>query len=372
MVHAVDLRRYAIARSLDQPTTLGKALRRAGFIQADPIRAPARAQDLILRHRVQSYRAGDLQEKYHGLSLDEEYFVNYGFLPNQHVRWLHPRAALPRGSWARTLPAALLAFVRERREVHPREAAAQFKSGRVKRWSGSSAITTHLLDRLHFGGDLRVARRENGIRVYSARPQPLSGNIELPRKQCAHMLMQMLVRLYAPVPAPSLPYLCRLITYAAPHLAGELREAVANARQQFHYGRAAGTEWFWPVDEDPRANSEVIDESVRLLAPFDPIVWDRRRFELFWGWQYRFEAYTPPPQRQFGYYALPILWRDRVIGWGNLALRDGDLRGSFGYVRGSAPRERAYARELDAELDRFRSFLSLTPPNGSASAAAHR
>lgn len=46
------LRRYAIARSLIKPTTLMRAIHRLGFVQADPIRAPARAQDLTLRHRV--------------------------------------------------------------------------------------------------------------------------------------------------------------------------------------------------------------------------------------------------------------------------------------------------------------------------------
>ena len=56
-----------------------------------------------------------------------------------------------------------------------------------------------------------------------------------------------------------------------------------------------------------------------LPQPFDPIVWDRRRFEHLWGWAYRFEAYTPEAKRQFGYYAMPLLWGDRVIGWVNLA-----------------------------------------------------
>ena len=50
-------------------------------------------------------------------------------------------------------------------------------------------------------------------------------------------------------------------------------------------------------------------------APFDPVVWDRRRFELLWNWAYRFEAYTPVPKRRWGYYALPLLWREGVIGW---------------------------------------------------------
>ena len=97
-------------------------------------------------------------------------------------------------------------------------------------------------------------------------------------------------------------------------------------------------------------------ERVRLLAPFDPVVWDRARFSLFWGWDYRFEAYTPAKKRKLGYYALPLLWRDRVIGWANADVKDGTLRATYGYVQ-SAPRDRAFARALDAETDRLRAFL---------------
>jgi hypothetical protein len=100
---------------------------------------------------------------------------------------------------------------------------------------------------------------------------------------------------------------------------------------------------------------------VRLLAPFDPVVWDRRRFERLWGWTYRFEAYTPIAKRQFGYYALPLLWRDRVIGWGTVLTKDGGLHADMGYVTGTRPRERAFADALDAELDRMRAFLLPRP-----------
>lgn len=74
-----DLRRFAVARSLFEPTTLRRAIRRLGFVQADPIRAPARAQDLVLRQRVKDYRAGDLERLYVKLGLEEDFFVNYGF-----------------------------------------------------------------------------------------------------------------------------------------------------------------------------------------------------------------------------------------------------------------------------------------------------
>src|SRR5580698_8360751 len=87
------IRRHAVACTLFA-TTLFKAIERLGFIQADPIRAPARAQDLTLRHRVRDYRAGDLERRYPRLAIEEDFFVNYGFLPRATQRLLHPRTTL--------------------------------------------------------------------------------------------------------------------------------------------------------------------------------------------------------------------------------------------------------------------------------------
>jgi uncharacterized protein YcaQ len=86
------------------------------------------------------------------------------------------------------------------------------------------------------------------------------------------------------------------------------------------------------------------------------VAWDRRRFEILWGWAYRFEAYTPAPKRKLGYYALPLLWRDRMIGWGNLGVSGGALQYSFGYI-GGAPPDAAFREGLDAEIARIRAFL---------------
>src|SRR5712692_2008878 len=122
-----DLRRFAVARSLFAPTTLKRALHRLGFVQADPIRAPARAQDLTLRHRVQDYCAGDLERRYPRLALEEDFFVNYGFVPRALHELTHPREPQTQWTAARARQAeAVLAFVRERRVVHPREVDARF------------------------------------------------------------------------------------------------------------------------------------------------------------------------------------------------------------------------------------------------------
>src|SRR5438034_3871152 len=171
------LRRFAVARSLFKSTTLKRALDRLGFVQADPIRAPARAQDLILRHRVKDYRAGDLERRYAELSVEEDFFINYGFVTNSIQALMHPRSdscvpAESRLPWPlarRKRAQLLLEFVREHGEVHPREVDEHFSHGTVRNyWGGSSNATTHLLDAMHYQGLLRVVRREGGIRMYAA------------------------------------------------------------------------------------------------------------------------------------------------------------------------------------------------------------
>jgi uncharacterized protein len=359
------LRRYAIARSLFKPTTLKRAIEKLGFVQADPIRAPARAQDLTLRHRVNGYRAGDLERLYPTLALEEDFFVNYGFLPRTHHALMHPRKVKARSSPKRLRQTAeILAFVRERGAVHPREVDAHFSHGRVTNWfGGSSNASTQLLDHMHYRGLLRVARRDGGTRVYIAREAALA---EIPgaaddakalgaTKMDA--LVDVIVRKYAPLPSGSLGNLVNRLQYGAPQWAKERRAALARAKQRLPHARVEGIEWYWPAEERPESLRWRLDDEVRLLTPFDPVVWDRPRFEIFWNWVYRFEAYTPAPKRKLGYYALPLLWHERVIGWGNLTVVDGRLSAEFGYTDGKAPRSLRFRAALEAEMERIRAFL---------------
>jgi uncharacterized protein YcaQ len=366
MITLDQIRRFAVARSLFPPTTLTRALHRMGFVQADPIRAPARAQDLILRHRVKNYHAGDLERRYPELGIEEDFFITYGFVTREVQALMHPRSettvpadgAQPWRAARRRRVDALLAFVRERGPVHPRQVDAHFSHGKVTNyWGGSSNATTHLLDAMHYRGLLRVVRRDRGIRLYAVHehgPEPLD---EALRQARLDALIDVAVRLYAPLPDRSLAFVVRRLRYAAPQWRGELTAALKRARQRLAHATVDGVNWYWPPAERPGRTP--VDNVVRLLAPFDPVVHDRHRFELLWGWTYRFEAYTPAAKRVRGYYALPLLWGDRVIGWGNLAVQGGKLAADIGYSSGRVPRERAFARELEAELARIRTFLGL-------------
>jgi uncharacterized protein YcaQ len=356
------LRRHAVARSLFKPTSLGRAIGKLGFVQADPIRAPARAQDLTLRHRVIGYRVADLERRYPKLPIEEDFFVNYGFLPREHHALMHPR--IPRARWSptRTKKAqAVFEFIRERGAVHPRLVDAHFAHGKITNWfGGSSNATTHLLDDMHYRGLLRIVRREGGTRIYAAR-EPLPPPPDAATASARHdALIDVFVRKYAPLPAASLGQLLSLLGRGAPQWRTRRAAALARAKQRFAHCRVDGTEWYWPAEESPASRRWQPDGEVRLLTPFDPIVWDRRRFTLFWDWTYRFEAYTPAPKRKLGYYALPLLWHDRVIGWGNLSVADGALRHAIGYVSGGAPQDPEFERGLEAELARIRVFLGLS------------
>jgi uncharacterized protein YcaQ len=362
-----DLRRYAVGRSLFAPTTLSAALRKLGFVQADPIRAPARAQDLTLRHRVRGYRAGDLERRYPELDVEEDVFVNYGFVSREIHELMHPRG--PDEPWpasARQRSDAILGFIRERGEVHPREVDALFAHGRATNyWGGLSKATTHLLGEMHYRGLVRVTRREGGIRIYAPREPARRVEGERTRRERLDRLVDVLVGKYAPLPAHSLAFVLGRLRYATPQWAADVKAAIQRARERLGHARVDGVSWYWPAGERPTSSRYAHRTDVRLLAPFDPVVWDRRRFEILWGWPYRFEAYTPARQRKRGYYALPLLWRDEVVGWANVAVRDGRVSCDCGYASGRPPRDPAFRDALREDLDRMRVFLGLSEEQGS-------
>lgn len=359
------LRRYAVARSLFKPTTLKGGFDRMGFVQADPIRAPARAQDLILRHRVKHYQAGDLERVYRTLQIEEDFFIVYGFMTKSLQTLMHPRSDVDApaeglGSWPaerKKLARLVLQFVREHREVHPRKVDEHFSHGSVTNyWGGLSSATTHLLAAMHYRGMLRIVRRENGIRIYALHehgPAPANAS---ERRTRIDRLIDAAVNIYAPLPSKSLADLVRRLRFAVPQWRGELKEALQRAKQRLSHACVDGVDWYWPGNEDPVKYPP--QRTVRLLTPFDPVIWDRDRFEILWGWQYRFEAYVPAAKRRLGYYALPLLYGDRVIGWGNLRVENRQLKSQFGYAA-HQPRDRVFRRELDAELERMRMFLAI-------------
>jgi uncharacterized protein len=229
-----DLRAFSVNRSLWQVPTLSQGLTKFGFVQADPIRAPARAQDLILWQRVKNYRAGDLEKRYAKLEVEEDFFVNYGFLTREVQPFMHPREYGPLRI-EKAMPGLtdrVLEFVKGNGATHPKMLEAHFgKLSVANNWGGTSQSTTRALDALHYRGLVRVARRDNGIKVYEAAPhlEPMFMQPLEPEAQ-ARGLLELILSVYAPLPLQSLNQLVSLSGYGGPHLTPHVRPPTKNSR----------------------------------------------------------------------------------------------------------------------------------------------
>ena len=236
--------------------------------------------------------------------------------------------------------------------MHPRELQDHFGTARViNAWGSYSKATTRALEHLHYRGLLRVARRENGIRLYEA-AAPYNGEMSTTNR--LGKLIMTIAKILAPVPERTLQANIARFRHLGNTRAalndlvkeGELRKETVDG---INYLCAS---WSRAPDEAPRR--------ARFLAPFDPLVWDRSRFEHLWGWRYRFEAYTPQAKRIRGYYAMPMLWCDSVIGWANARVEAGRVKVDVAFVE-KRPRDSEFRRELEDEIGRLEVCLNLAP-----------
>ncbi|MEM8667995.1 MAG: crosslink repair DNA glycosylase YcaQ family protein [Planctomycetota bacterium] len=347
-----SFRRRVVAGSFAEYSCLDTAFSELRFVQADPIRSPARAQDLILRQRVVNYEAGQLEEQFPNLRLEEGYLFAYGFMTPDVWKRLRHR---PKVKWKQR-ELKVLDAVSELGDVHPRELDDRVGSKSVKNaWGGKSQENKQILDKLHHHGRLRVSRRENGIRIYQL---PKEKDEQPPRAIDRYRdLALTTARVFGPTTLSFLISELRSHNHLLPKRADRVA-AIKSLVEKSALSEleVAGTAYLWPRESwaDDR-----VPERVRILAPFDPLVRDRFRFEHLWEWQYRFEAYLPASKRQRGYYAMPVLWRDRVIGWANASVVNQRLKVEFGYVK-KRPAAKAFRVRAEKEVSALATFLGLT------------
>ncbi len=350
-MNAREFRRRLVAGSFRRYSRVSAAMLGLQFVQADPIRSPARAQDLILRQRVDGYHAGDLEKEYPELEVEEGFLFAYGFMTSDVWRNLRWRGTKGLSATERVV----LEAVREIGEAHPRDLDERFGRKLVRNaWGGQSLATKRMLEELQDRGYLRVSRRRNGIRVYQVPEQTDEAAVD-PRLRYSRLVLTT-IHVFGPVEKSF------LITELGHlnHMIPDRKKRVGVVDQLLDSGRLAdinveGSSYLW---KEADWESEDVSSVVRFLSPFDPLVRDRQRFERLWGWRYRFEAYVPAAKRERGYYAMPLLWGEQVIGWVNAAIEGERLRLDTGFV-GERPAGKGFRRAFEDEAEAMASFLGL-------------
>jgi uncharacterized protein YcaQ len=209
----------------------------------------------------------------------------------------------------------VLARVREQGEV--RSAHFERTDGRKGGWWEWKPEKS-ALECLFSTGELMIARRENFHRVYDLRERVLPDWDDAyapPLPEVHRMLALNAVRALGVTKAAWVPDYFRTAKRGIDALLEGLAEEGALAQVEVEG-------WEMPAyihRDNLQLAADIISGRIELqvttlLSPFDPIVWDRTRAAALFGFDYRIETYTPAAKRRYGYFSLPILWRDELVG----------------------------------------------------------
>ncbi len=306
-----------------------RTIERLGFVQVDTINVVGRAHDLTLFSRLEGYRPPQLEAL---LEVDHTLFEGWthdasliptALYPQWKPRFARDQARIERHAWWQNLLGPetdrICAHVLERIEAEGPLGSMDFdhpdKRGPWWGWKPQKAA----LDYLWRTGRLAIAGRLNFHKRYDLAERVLPGAHALP----------------APAPEAHREWACasaaeRLVVFTPKELAAfwdaldpiETRAWCQGAARQgrlvaVNVAQMDGSEasaWALADWETRLLRQPEAPHAIRLLSPFDPILRDRARALSRFGFDYRFEAFTPAAKRTYGYYVMPLLEGERLVG----------------------------------------------------------
>ena len=310
--------------------SLQALIERLGFVQVDTINVLARAHDLTLFSRLDGYQPDQLQKLLEAKrSLFEGFTHDASAIPTDCFRYWKARFARDRerihthawwqhhfrGTDGAQVVAGVKARITQEGPLKSSDFEHPEKRGPWWGWKPQKAA----LDFLWRSGELMVPRREGFQKVYDLTERVLPDHHALPCPDpadhlewaCARAAERLwvftpkeLAEFLAAIEATEAKAWCAAATRTGRIVPVQVESADGEVRPAF-----ALTDWEARLAKLPEP-----PQRTRLLCPFDPILRDRARALRRFGFDYRFEAFVPEPKRQYGYFVLPILEGDRLIG----------------------------------------------------------
>ncbi len=300
------------------------AIRRMGALQIDTIHVVARSPYLVLWSRLGAYDPAWLDELLAEGRIFEYWAHEASFLPIEDYP-LFRRRMRETGSlgwkysheWM-TENRQTVRKIRAHLRAHGPVRAADFTraDGNGGGWWGWKP-EKRALEYLFSAGELMIARRERFQRVYDLRERVLPGwnDARLPSAAVTHRtLVANAVRALGVATARwAADYYRMTLAETAAAIESLVRDGeLLPARIESVAGDAFLHRGHRPTLAAIRRGRR--PSHTTLLSPFDPVVWDRKRALALFGFDYRIECYTPAPKRRYGYFTLPILVGDRLVG----------------------------------------------------------
>jgi uncharacterized protein YcaQ len=296
---------------------LGVALRRLGVLQLDSVNVFERSHYLPLFARLGAYTKADLDRLAFGRTYTEYWGHQASVIPVEHRPFFEWRMAHFRseksesGRWVRANPQMaefLRAELRARGPLAAREIEHE-ANRRTGPWWGWSEVKMGL-ESLFMGGEVAVAGRRNFERRYALAEDVVPAEHlgrDIPEQDAVRELVRISAQALGIGTIRDLADYFRLAQ--AP-----TKVAVAELVSEGELIPATVEGWGQPAwrHRDARVPRRI--EAAALLSPFDPIVWERDRALRMFGFHYRIEIYTPEPQRVHGYYTLPVLMDEALLG----------------------------------------------------------
>jgi uncharacterized protein YcaQ len=334
-VSAEAARRFLVARqALAPPRSLEggpdavlDVFRRLGSIQFDPLAVAGRTHDLVLHARVAEYDPAWCDLLYERQEIFEAYNKGLSLVPTGDLPWFR----VPNRHASRLLAenADVAGRVLERIRAEGPLSSLDFESerGPTTDWFGVPTNTVRaVLEAYAVTGVLGLARREGNRRYYDVVERLLPADVlarEIPLKE------QLRHKLLSRYRAHGL-----LGVGGGGDIFGGIGPAKPDPRAPGNPGRTAlreelvATGELVPVEVENvrgkrlvlKADVELLERppepppSVAFLPPFDPLVWDRALLGSLFEFEYVWELFVPPAKRRWGWYVLPILFGDRLVG----------------------------------------------------------
>lgn len=328
----------APARALSGgPDAVEALVRRLGSVQFDPLAVAGRNHDLVLHARIAGYRpewAAELLSERR--TLIELWNKGLSLVPMDEVPWHRDTWDRTRARYAQTTFPQLqptIDAILARIDAQGPVTTGDFGRGpAIDWWWGPTGEVRAALEALTVAGILGVSRRAGNRRTFDrierivpaallARAEPRDARVRhrLLSRHRAHGLLGTggQAELWIDIaPARRTPGMAPGEPTRAEALAALL---ASGALVPVTVAGVRGTRYVVAEDLPLLASAEAADAlpspvTATLLAPLDPLAWDRDLLRALWGFDYVWEVYTPPARRRWGYYVLPLLWGDRLVG----------------------------------------------------------